>query len=182
MGRAPRQGGGHWFEPSIAHLETLALAGVSAFGGLVRLLARARPVREAGLARPALDHSGALLAVVAWVVIAVIDIAHALGAESARGRGVAGRCQPPATAPTRRSRSVSSFQAPTDARRYEVEGRLRMTIPSAPSRSRVASGSSSSHDTSVVSPRGATVRPRSRRRSASVAACAIARAYTVSQP
>src|ERR1700760_1566222 len=36
-GRAPpRQGGGHWFEPSIAHLESPAPAGFRRFGGAPR--------------------------------------------------------------------------------------------------------------------------------------------------
>ena len=57
------------------------------------------------------------------------------------------------SAASRRSRSLSSFQAPTEARRYGVRGRLRMTTPAAASRSAVAGGSGSSQATSVVASR-----------------------------
>ena len=52
-------------------------------------------------------------------------------------------------------------------------------MPASARRSRVASGSASSNDTSVVSPRGATVRPASSRRAASRAASEVARSWTV---
>ena len=72
---------------------------------------------------------------------------------------------------SRRSRSRSSFQAPTEARSSGRPGRLRTTTPAVRRRSRVASGSATSQATSVLSPRGATVWPASSSRRASVAAC-----------
>ena len=63
------------------------------------------------------------------------------------------------SAASSRSRSSSLDHAPTEARTSGVPGRLRTTTPRVARRSRVASGSSSSHATSVVWSRGATVQP-----------------------
>ena len=54
--------------------------------------------------------------------------------------------------------------------------------PASASRSRVAAGSASCQETSVVRPRGATSRPRSARAAANVSASVAARSWTASQP
>ena len=54
--------------------------------------------------------------------------------------------------------------------------------PASASRCRVAAGSASSQVTSVVAPRGATVRPRSASASASRVARPVARAWMASNP
>ena len=80
------------------------------------------------------------------------------------------------------SMSPSLVQAPTEALTYGRPGRWRTTTPEPSRRSATASGSRSSQETSVVRPRGATVRPLSRRRSASRSAPSAAAARTSSKP
>ena len=97
-------------------------------------------------------------------------VAHLLSPAASFVNGAVSRstaAAPRSASTPRRARSIwtrraaargrpRSFHAPTEARTYGVPGRLRTLIPASASRSRVAPRSSSSHATSVVSPRGAT--------------------------